>query len=173
MKGESILGIDPGKTGGLVLLSPAGSILRKEVIPVNGKEVDLDRLAKLFYELSDLVRVAYLEKVQGTFFSKGVRQFQGTASQFEFGRSFGTLEGMLAAFRIPYELVRAQQWQGAIHIGTNRKDPAKIRSKQAVVRLFPRVDLRENERCRVPHDGLVDALLIAEFGRRRMMGAGA
>jgi hypothetical protein len=33
--------------------------------------------------------------------------------------------------------------------------------------LFPKVNLLMNEKSSVPHDGLVDALLIAEYARRK------
>jgi len=33
--------------------------------------------------------------------------------------------------------------------------------------LFPKVNLLMTERSSVPHDGLVDALLMAEYARRK------
>jgi hypothetical protein len=35
-------------------------------------------------------------------------------------------------------------------------------------KLFPGVDLRATERSRKPSDGLAEALLMAEYARRRM-----
>ncbi len=46
----------------------------------------------------------------------------------------------------------------------------KTKSILAASRLFPRVDLRRTARSKVAHDGLTDALLIAEFGRRLRTG---
>lgn len=39
--------------------------------------------------------------------------------------------------------------------------------------LFPDVSLLASDRCKRPHDGLADALLIAEYGRRRLVGGQA
>ena len=37
-------------------------------------------------------------------------------------------------------------------------------------RLFPGVNLKATERCRKDHDGIAEALLIAEYGRRHYNG---
>ena len=167
MKGDSILGIDPGKTGGFVLLSPGGSILRKERMPLVGDEIDLNALGLMFYEMSDLVRITFLEKVQGMTFAHGRRQ--GTSSTFNFGKTYGILVGHLSAFRIPFELITPQTWQKQMHVGCSADD-AKVRSALAVMKLFPREDFRATQRSTKPHDGLIDAALIAEYGRRKMTG---
>ena len=46
------------------------------------------------------------------------------------------------------------------------KTDTKATSLLAVQRLFPNIDLRASERCKIPHDGIVDALLMAEYCRR-------
>jgi hypothetical protein len=44
------------------------------------------------------------------------------------------------------------------------KRDCKKMSELAAKRLFPNVDLRATERCKISHDGIVDALLIAYYG---------
>ena len=39
---------------------------------------------------------------------------------------------------------------------------------EIMLRQFPNVDLRKSERARKPHDGKVDALLIAWYGLEGM-----
>jgi hypothetical protein len=38
----------------------------------------------------------------------------------------------------------------------------------ALNRLFPKEDFRATPKSRTPHEGLMDAALMAEFGRREM-----
>lgn len=94
---------------------------------------------------------------------------QGVSSMFKFGRNFGMIEGMLIAFEATYELVRPQVWQKEMHAGIEKSIDPKGRSLIAAQRLFPNVNLIP-DRCRVPHSGSVDALLIAEYGRRKILG---
>ena len=50
----------------------------------------------------------------------------------------------------------------------NRKETdTKATSINAAQRLFPSVDFRRNEQCRKIDDNKVDALLMAEYGRRK------
>jgi hypothetical protein len=35
-------------------------------------------------------------------------------------------------------------------------------------RLYPELELRANERCRIAHDGIVDAIAIATYGLRQI-----
>jgi hypothetical protein len=51
--------------------------------------------------------------------------------------------------------------------GTPGED-TKQRSVIAAQRLFPNVSLLPTPRCKKPSDGIADALLIAEWGRRKM-----
>ena len=52
-----------------------------------------------------------------------------------------------------------------MHKGIASKMKAKEKSKLAYRRLFPALDLKKTDGCKVPHDGFIDALLIAEYGR--------
>jgi hypothetical protein len=47
-----------------------------------------------------------------------------------------------------------------------RKFDTKAAALKAAKQLWPLQDWRKNSRCTTPHDGLVDAALIAEYGRR-------
>lgn len=93
---------------------------------------------------------------------------QGIVSTFTTGRGFGRLEGLCAGIPIPYELVHPRSWQPKM-LPAGSGD-TKGRAVLACKSLFPTVDLRANDKCRVPHEGISDALLIAEFGRRRLGG---
>lgn len=158
-----ILGFDSGLHGGVVRLGMDRSVLALEVMPLADKILDLQALWRIIRDHADGPPVfAYLEKVSA-------RPDQGVSSMFKFGRGYGALEAMLVAAGIPYKMVTPQKWQKSMHAGVERSLDPKARSRVAAGRLFPEIDLRKNDRCRVPHEGLVDGLLIAEFGRQEML----
>lgn len=131
-------------------------------MPVNGKELDLHELSQIFLKFAPIDH-AYLEKVSAM-------PGQGVSSMFKFGRNVGALQAMLAAHKIPYTEVTPQAWQKVMHEGASRTsmpDP-KDRSLAIAKKLFPNLNLLATKLSRKPHHGFVDALLIAEYGRRRV-----
>lgn len=158
MKG--ILGIDPGLEGGFCLYWEAANTL-VEPMPRTEKGLDLPAIVKWIRAHKDDIELALLEQVSAM-------PGQGVSSMFKFGRVYGAIEGVLAALEIPYELVTPQRWQKVMHQGVEGGLDSKARSRVAASRLFPSVDLRASARCRIPHSGMQDALLIAAYGRRRM-----
>ena len=92
----------------------------------------------------------------------------GSLAQFQRGVCRGW-SWMLTALEIPHELVHPRTWQSSMLRDTPGKD-TKARSLLVAQRLFPTVELRRTARSRKADDGLSDALLIAEYGRRRLAG---
>ena len=88
---------------------------------------------------------------------------QGVTSMFNFGQNFGYIKGLLEAFQIPYELVRPQKWKKEFGITGDKNSSVEV-----CKRLFPGVSLRRTERCRKDDDGMAEALLMAEYARRRL-----
>lgn len=90
---------------------------------------------------------------------------QGVTSQFTIGIGYGVLRGMLCGLDITTKQVHAKTWQKEFF----QRDPEKTTKEQAleaVKVLYPNVDLFASERSTVPHSGIVDALLITEWGKR-------
>ena len=86
---------------------------------------------------------------------------QGVASSFKFGVSYGLLRMALIASGIPWEEITPNQWQKALGcLSRGDKNTTKARSQQ----LFPRI--------KVTH-AVADALLLAEFCRRKKTGESA
>ena len=152
-----IIGIDPGLKGGIAFLSAKGA--GASVMPVAGKEIDGRALAAAL----DLSRpdVVIIEKVAS-------RPGQGVASMFRFGQGYGVIIGVCEALGIPYRLVTPQAWKKTVLAGTAKDKDAAI---SFVRRAYPDIDLSPG-RLRVPHDGMADAVCLAEFGRQ-LMGRGA
>ena len=161
----SVIGIDPGLHGGLAcLLHDAGATVR--VMPLLGHG-DLDT-ADLGAWLQAM-RISYppihvfLEKAQSM-------PKQGVASAYNYGRTCGLIEGTVRTLGLPYTMVPPAAWHRAIMAGIPRDGRPKDRALIAAQRLFPLVSLLASARSRKPHDGIIDALLIAEFGRRILAG---
>lgn len=153
------MGIDPGLSGAIVTLE--NRQLEKFVMPTVGNLLELVELNLIFLSLKNSVDHAFLEKV-------AAMPKQGPSSMFKFGRVYGIAEALLVAHQIPYTLVTPQRWQKSMHAGVEKNLDPKQRSRVAAARLFPGLDLLANKKCRVPHSGIIDALLICEYGRRQM-----
>lgn len=145
------IGIDPGKTGAIAVMDDDG-ILCLEQFNVD-KYVDVLSYVGKSTSAKD-IKVC-LEKV-------GAMPGQGVVSMFNFGHNLGVIEGILSALRIPYQLVPPQTWKKEFSLTGD-----KAKSIEVCKKLFPWVDLRATERSRKPSDGLAEALLLAEFARRR------
>lgn len=173
----SVMGIDPGLTGGIVVLGEDRKLLAKYPIPSiittkkmsGGKTkrtsaIDLNGLRKIFEEWADFIDVVYLEKVSAM-------PNQGVVSVFKFGRVFGILEAMVAAYKMPVVMVTPRTWCKTMHKGVSPDLSPKAKSGVVLGRLFPEIDLRATERSKKPHEGMLDALLIAEYGRKEHYGS--
>lgn len=156
-----IAGIDPGMSGGVAIMGEDGQIVFKGVMPIRHKLLDCDALVKILK--SNKVKIAWLERAHA--FPK-----QGVSSSFNYGRHFGTIEGVLHTCRIPITLIIPKVWTSDIHEGLDPMLPAKEKSAIAISRMYPGIDFRSSSRCRKPHDGIMDAVLIAEHGRRKIFG---
>ena len=143
------IGIDPGKSGAMAMISD----LTKERALIR---FDESVYAKVLRECIPEETKACLEHV-------GAMPGQGVTSMFNFGQNFGYINGLLEAFQIPYELVRPQKWKKEFSITGDKNSSIEV-----CKRLFPGVDLRRTERCRKDDDGLAEALLMAEYARRRL-----
>lgn len=152
------LGFDPGLSGGLAVIDANGNA-GTWVMPVSGDEIDARALGVWVWGevlKADSACIATVEKV-------GAMPKQGLASTFKFGKGYGTILGVLGALGVRCELVTPQAWKKVILAGTNHdKDAAVAWCRRA----YPHVNLMRTPRCTSPHDGMADALCLAEYGRR-------
>lgn len=147
-----VLGVDPGLSGALAFFDPDTGLLIVRDMPTvevirNGKkknEVSPQMLAAIIREHP--VERAMIERV-------GAMPGQGVTSVFSFGRSFGIVEGVLAALKLSTSIVPPQTWQKAVNL-RGGKDGARARAAE----LFPR---DAGQFALKKHDGRADAALIA------------
>ena len=157
-------GIDPGLSGAISFIE--GSEIVTCIMPTIsfGKKRVLDNLtlSRIFSGSNPTQSYAILEQQQAM-------PKQGVTSMFSIGYGFGALKQCLVDFSIPHEVVRAQVWQKEFGI-SGRKGNTKAQALQICQSLFPDLNLLASERAKKPHEGIVDAVLIAEYGRRRYKG---
>lgn len=160
------IGIDPGKDGALAIL---GGTEHPVVVPFNS-EFTSEEYANQLRQFSaasvaetELGEIMHVRKLEPFCIIEhvGAMPGQGVTSCFSFGRNFGFCLGLLTAFRIPYELVRPQKWKKEFSCTSDKNTSIEVAQ-----RLFPGVDLRRTPQCRKPHDGVAEALLMAEYARR-------
>lgn len=147
MKNKIFIGIDPGKKGGFALID--GDNIE---VFVWDDQAFVDKMNSLVPEAC----VCCVEKV-------GVHTGEGGLGAFSFGKSAGFIEGVLQANKISYQLVIPQTWKK--EFGLSGKKESSI---EVCRRLFPAVSLFPTSRHKKPHDGIAEALLMAEFAKRRM-----
>lgn len=160
MTAQYILGIDPGLSGALAWLTPDGELTIIDMpvheVKRNGKnkrELATAELALRIWpsRLPSLNFIAFLEKV-------GAMPKQGVASTFQFGRTVGTIEGILAANQIPVHYAHPRVWKKAMGVREG-KDGSRARASE----------LRPQDADQWPlkkHHGRADAVLIALYGQR-------
>ena len=151
----TIIGIDPGFDGALVALTHEGLELALMPVVAVGKRRKLDEQAIVGWLAIHRPAHIFIESVQAM-------PRQGVVSMFSFGAGWGLVRGICAGLGLSYELVRPQEWQKAMLAGQPKGSEYLVAS-----RLWPTANWRATPRCFKPHSGLVDAALIAEYGRRR------
>jgi crossover junction endodeoxyribonuclease RuvC len=145
-----ILGIDPGLSGGIAIIS-GSQIELLETIPTEKKtgfikrQVDAQKLSNILRVYPDLV--CYLEKVAS-------RPGQGVGSVFSFGDTYGTIRGVLGALNIPTYHVSPQRWKKELKISS------KEDSLKASFDLFSGLKFKKKDH------NIAEALLIAYYGQK-------
>jgi len=141
------MGLDPGKSGGVALVSEDGNYT------ITQKVTDSERDLWLFFkEYSSEIQFAKLELVHSS-------PQMGVRSAFSFGQSYGFLRGILISSEIPFDEVRPQKWMKHLSCLTGGdKNVTKRKAQQ----LFPKL--------KITH-AVADALLIAEYCRQIRVGS--
>jgi crossover junction endodeoxyribonuclease RuvC len=152
-----VIGIDPGLSGAIAIINGTDSLTVFDMPTItverNGKakrQVSASELAQILKTAKSDDCHVFVEKVSAM-------AGQGVTSVFSFGRSFGMIEGILAALHMPVTYVAPATWVKAVHRGAG-KDASRSRAME----LFPdnQADFK-----RVKDDGRSDSALIAYWGK--------
>ena len=155
MTSPVFIGIDPGLSGAVAVLSPAGRLVDVFDMPVVDKRVNATLL-------HDAVRF-YVEHVDAGRLSAVVEQVasrpgQGVASTFKFGTSYGVVLGVLGALEIPVTHVRPNVWKRAVGVTADKGS-----SRRKAIDLWPD---KAQMFARVKDDGRAESALIAWWAWR-------
>lgn len=170
------IGIDIGSKGAIVIQHPYSKTIEVFAMPTISGAPDYLGLVQILEPYAAVPCHVVIEDLHSIFGA-------GAASNFSFGAICGATEMVLVSLKIPYTKIRAVDWQKELFVGvrkvfkkikkgnkvviSNRND-TKAMALLAAKRLFPAVSLTDplSKRATVPHDGIVDALLISEYCRR-------
>ena len=152
-----VIAIDPGKSGGLAVFFN-GKVLTHSMPETDGDVLDLLREhLEMSIAREETEQICVLEQVGG-FVGKG----QPGSAMFTFGAGFGFLKGCIQALEMRLELVRPQEWQKCLGLGTASNCASarewKNKLKAEAQRRFPQL--------RVTHK-TADALLIGDYFIRK------
>jgi len=151
----NIIGIDPGRNSGGIANILDGELIFIQPMP------PLKELHEFLQAMCSTNGYVFVEKAQ-VFFKDGK---QGA---FSYGQHFGEIIGILTAIKAKYILVPPKAWQKVMFVGSETDLKPKQRSLVISDRLFPKQNFLASQRCKKPHMGMIEAALIAEYGRRTL-----
>lgn len=156
-----ILAIDPGLSGAFVWWDGVNFSFEKMPITKTGKHSEIS--------YRDVKKIIEKEKCAHVFLERAKALAMGATHAFNYGRGFAAIEISIIEIGLPVTYVEAHVWTKVILEGTPSDLKTKARASVAVQRLLPQlIDQIPKNRKGVLDEGVVDALLIAEYGRRKM-----
>lgn len=151
-----IIGIDPGASGGIALLANNGMDLEVHAMPwLTGQGINPEPIRSWLIQADKV----FIEEIQ-------VRIGEGVKATKTSCSNWGRLIGMAEALQRPLFIVRPQVWQSFAGINIRERKERKAAAVAKAQRIWPSVSFLPTERCKVPSDGMAEAALIAEYGRR-------
>jgi crossover junction endodeoxyribonuclease RuvC len=157
-QGQVIIGIDPGLSGALAVLTPEDTLETLWDTPTltlrtrrgTRQEYDVPGMAGLLRPYRDAQTHVVIEEAQAM-------PGQGTRSMFTIGLGMGVWLGILATLGLTHTRVRPSVWKKALGLGKD-KEASRLRAMQ----LYPGADLRRRK-----DHGRAEALLLAFWGQRQ------
>ena len=169
MQRDFNIGIDIGKKGAIVALArePWTKAIDPIVMPLIGDQVDYHTLYAILERYKKTNCHVIFEKL-------GVIFGTGKSTAFSMGHQAGAVEMACIALNLSYTKVPAKQWQKEMFQGveeiTKKGKSSRDTKAMALIaakRLFPDYRLTIGKST-VPHDGVVDALLMADYCKRKI-----
>lgn len=155
-----IVGIDNGLDGGLCAIAKFdGSVIDKIVMPTKWvskkREVDTVKIKDWLLSLHTPFILAVEEPLAHAKSSQAVRSM---------ALSFGKIMGMAESNGYDVSRISVHKWQ-KIMLGFREKGMTKQVALARAEEIAPAENWIKNKRCRKPHDGMIDAFLIALYLR--------
>lgn len=154
------VGIDNGISGAIAILKEDGSLDTWMPMPIQkthrGNEVVPKCIHTILWRLKSISPITVIiEEPGGSQSAKSASSMAG---------SFHAIRAVLDILQIRYHRITPQSWQKKML----KCKPGDTKKAALVIArsLWPEASWLETPRCRTPHDGAIDAALIAEYGRR-------
>ena len=150
------MGVDPGATGAAGFMKEDGTFLCFVDYPGSAAAL-ADTLEVVIGE--GTITLTVIEEVHPM-------PKQGVSSTGKFMKNAGIWEGVLAAKRIPYELITPQRWRKILDSSVPRK-PTKEDLRAYAIKRWPAAaeDLKK-----VKDHNRAEALIMAEYARLKVLG---
>ena len=174
------IGIDPGLDGAFAIFED-GKCIHAEKLFFEEKILQMghvaDTLEVLTFRLEpDLIMCEHVHSTPN----------DGHVGAFTFGMGFGHIRGFCQGRGWNYETIRPVTWKRAVLKGAmgmvpyaiariqetypkynpKKRDKNKATTIDYVMTQYPQIELCPG-RCRLPQDGLADAICLAEYGATR------
>lgn len=154
---RAIIGIDNGLTGGICALCPESGILLDKT-PMFTREV----FGKNEADPAAVVKWLTRFQCSGVGIEEPPHHTPSAAAMRSLSLSFGLLAGALQQAGHHPCRITVHEWQKGL-LGKVPKGQTKPHALAKANGLWPGTDWRESARHRTPHDGMIDAALIARY----------
>ena len=152
-----IIGIDPGLSGGIAVLDDL-KIFDVFDMPIMSE----GKKNKNQLNSAQLVNIIKKHTVSGSTFviveQVSAMPGQGVTSMFNFGQTFGSINGICAALNLPIFYVRPAKWKKHFELINSSKDASRTK----VIEMYPSISDRLSRKKDV---NKADAILIARYFR--------
>lgn len=173
------IAIDVGVSGALASLDESGNIVSVRDLPltIHGKQkwINGGELLRMLFaarrgDQPARVFVEYMHALPMMDDEGGTTRGGGLYAASKKGMVLGSILSILEVAQLPFELVVPQKWKRALNLimpkatYQQRKQASLDRARM----LFPKAPLHLQK-----HDGRAEALLIAHYGQRHVLGVAA
>ena len=166
-----ILGIDPGKSGGVVMLDGLEVVYQRAADKGDGyraqganQDPDPGDLLRLWADIMTMPGRPSLAVLETPSWHGATRMNAGVAGRL--GIEHGLWRMLLSAHGVPYEVLAPKEWRKRAGIVVPKGGDPKAATIARVGALLPGLELVVPG-CRVAHDGLADAAGLALAGGGR------
>ena len=160
MMNKFFMGVDPGETGAAAFISESGTFIYFCDYPGSASELANQLTMHVGGpDTRNMFVFAVIEQVHSM-------PKQGISSTGKFMKNAGIWEGVIAALKIPYELITPQRWRKMLDSSVP-KHPTKEDLRLYVIQRWPTT--AEVLRRKKDHNR-AEAILLAQYARLKFLG---
>lgn len=160
-------GIDNGLDGGISIVDEDGGLYSNMIMPVikkgKGREVDVMGIDALIKTLNEFNVFFLIEEAS--------KMSPGKMSLCSTWFTYGSILAVLQINQCRFDSIHSLTWQKEFwkkpKMPKGQKYDTKAEALRVANRLWPQEDWLKSQKSTIPHDGMIDASLIAEYARRK------